>query len=555
MSPARNKLQKARTHPPKGSSENDSPTRHHRTQSDVPQTPHSQENRWKRKSRDARGRSNSVLTPSRQPLRELSPSERNGGSPSPERYELPMPPLLRMELEREAQRAAQQQQNESMVERCERGTPSATYNKSPFPSHPSQILLPSPTTSSFIIPPPEDEVPAESWQTGELSVGTADAPEFFSSLVPQPLSTDKRRSTNSTIRSVTEYEDLFSFGKARPSSDLYGSVNSRNSAMRSTIRSIQPSEEFPSATSARSSASSETFSTRCHEDRKSTGSNWTLHPPMSASTRPTSINPRTPSPFGISTPRTPLFGPRSPGVSKDKRPVSTFGNPLSPYLENDDICRPVSASDAYSGKISDFDSSDKLLGDLSSTSSVARKVYEATSNPDFLYPEVRSISGMSCTTGEDSEPAPLCIPKRAARSNDRGNWSASLPSTSTQPEPVHRLPTIPSGTHSEPLTESSVRNTANESLVSLPTMHFESRPVTQDRGEESSAAAAARAGIPPIRNPWQSVDSTSFFNLMMGRESDDARNSGSTSRPTTGASRSSNATVLYVARGLPAWAR
>ncbi|KAF4313315.1 serine-rich protein [Botryosphaeria dothidea] len=281
MSPARNKLQKARTHPPKGSSENDSPTRHHRTQSDVPQTPHSQENRWKRKSRDARGRSNSVLTPNRQPLRELSPSERNGGSPSPERYELPMPPLLRMELEREAQRAAQQQQNESMVERCERGTPSATYNKSPFPSHPSQILLPSPTTSSFIIPPPEDEVPAESWQTGELSVGTADAPEFFSSLVPQPLSTDKRKSTNSTIRSVTEDEDLFSFGKARPSSDLYGSVNSRNSAMRSTIRSIQPSEEFPSATSARSSASSETFSTRCHEDRKSTGSNWTLHPPIS----------------------------------------------------------------------------------------------------------------------------------------------------------------------------------------------------------------------------------------------------------------------------------
>ncbi|KAH7046730.1 hypothetical protein B0J12DRAFT_138139 [Macrophomina phaseolina] len=547
MSPARNKLQKDRTHSSKSSSENDSPTRHHRTQSDVPQTPHSQENRWKRKSRDSRGRSNSVLTLSRQPLRELSPSERNAASPPPERCEQPMPPLLRMELEREAQRGAS-------VERQERGTPSATYFKSPFPAHPSQVLLPSPTTSSFIFSPPE-QTPTESWKTPEPSVGTSDVPEYFSSLVPQPLAAEKRKSTSDTIRSATEDEDLFSFGKARPSSDLYGSINSRNSAMRSTIRSIQPSEEYPSVTSARSSASSETFSTRYHEDRKSNGSNWTLHPPMSASTRPTSTNPRTPSPFGISTPRTPLIGPRSPGVSKDKRPVSTFGNPLSPFLEADNLCRPVSASDAYSEKYSNFSSSDKLLDDLRTMPSAAQKAYQATSHPDFLYPEVRSLSEMTSTTGEESEPAPLCIPKRAARPNDRGNWPSSHASSSTQPEPIQRLPTIPSSAHSEPPTDSSFRNTANESLVSLPTMHFESRPVTQDRGEESSAAAAARAQIPPIRNPWQSVDSTSFFNLLTGREGDGIRKSGSTSRPTTGASRSSNATVLHIAKGLPAWAR
>ncbi|KAL1648723.1 hypothetical protein SLS58_001899 [Diplodia intermedia] len=589
MAPSRKKLAKARTHPTKRSSENnDSPKRHQRSRSDVPQTPHSQENRWKRKSRDSRGRSSSPFSPKRRPLRELSPSERNGRSPSPERCEQHISPLTVTEME-EAAQSAQQREQRSAVERPERGTPSGTYFKSPFPLHPSQVLLPSPAaTPSFFItydddaseqddhPATEDDSSAEEEdspaeeeeddQFRELSVGTADAPEFFKDLVVERSPAESERNSIDTSPESTEDEDSLPYpiSISRLSSDLYGSVNSRNSMMQSTVRSIQPSEEYPSATSVRSSASSETLSTRHHEGRKSTGSNWTLH----ASTRPTSTNPRTPSPFGISTTPAPLYGPRPPGVSKDKRPVSTIGNPLTPYLENDCALRPVSASDAYSGKVSNFGSSDELLADLTpptrftpSWDSATTKTYHGTSNPDNHYQEVRSVSGMSTATTEESEPAALCMPKRAARPNQRQNWTARLPSTSTQPEPIQALPTIPSSSHSVPPTEFSSRATANPSLVSLPTMHIEgsspsSRPQTQDRGEESSAAAAARADIPPLRNPWQSMDSTSFFNLMMGRDSDNGGNSGANSRPTTKTSRSSSAaTVLYAAKGLPAWAR
>ncbi|OJD31532.1 serine-rich protein [Diplodia corticola] len=601
MAPSRKKLAKARTHPLKRSSDNnDSPKRHQRSQSDVPQTPHSQENRWKRKSRDSRGRSNSVLSPKRRPLRELSPSERNGQTPSPERCEQHISPLTVTEMEQPAQ-SAQQREQHSVVERPERGSPSGTYFKSPFPLHPSQVLLPSPaTTPSFFItyddgpatddgsPAEEEDSPAEEEEEEEdspaeeeeddlevrdfcePSVGTSDAPEFFKDLVVGPSPAESRRTSIDTTTASTEDDDSLPYpiSFSRLSSDLYGSVNSRTSMMQSTVRSIQPSEEYKSATSVRSSASSETLSTRQHDGRKSTASNWTVHAHMSSSTRPTSTNPRTPSPFGISSTPTPQYGPHSPGVSQDKRPVSTFGNPLTPYLDNDCALRPVSASDAYSGKVSNFGSSDELLADLTpptrftpSWNSTATKAFQATSNPDNHHQEVCSVSGMSTTTTEEIEPAALCMPKRVARSNQRQNWTARLPSTSTQPEPIQPLPTIPSSSHSVPPTEFSSRATANPSLVSLPTMRLEgslpsSRPQTQDRGEESSATAAARAELPPLRNPWQSVDSTSFFNLMMGRGNDNGGNSGASSRPATRASRSSSAaTVLYAAKGLPAWAR
>lgn len=551
MATALSTLQHTRTH------NNDSPRRHQRAQSDVPQTPHTQENRLDNKFSVLRGRSNSVVLPQRKPLRELSPSERNE---SPERREQPISPLLRLEMEEEAQRAAQWEQDEQdeqdeldeldeIEARQERGTPSATYTKSPFPLHPSQILLPSPTTRpSFIFQPPQ-----------ELSAGTSDAPDYFTSFAPEPLATEDKWNSTDTDGSSSDDDELSLAFNPRASSDLYGSVNSRNSMMQSTIRSIQPSddEEFePSTTSlhssARSSASSETLSTRCHEGRQSTGSNWTLHAPMSASTRPTSINTRTPSPFGVSTPRTPLFGPRSAGVSKDKRPVSTFGNPMSPYLESGSDSRPLSTCGTYSGQMSDFDSSDQLLDEIRTPAPSAQRKYQATVSSDTQYPEVGSVSGMSSTTG-DNEPAPLRIPKKVAMPNDRQLW------TSTQSQAVSRLQTIPSSPQSMTPPESSARNTA-ESLVSLPSMHFDGslpspRRHTQDKGEESSAQAAARPVLPPIRNPW-STDSTSFFNLMMGRDNDGARDrSGSTSRPTTGGSRSSSATVLYMAKGLPTWAR
>ncbi|KAF9634120.1 serine-rich protein [Lasiodiplodia theobromae] len=610
MSPSRKKLAKARTHPSKRSSEsNDSPRRHQRSQSDVPQTPHSQENRWKRKSRDSRGRSNSVLSPKRRPLRELSPSERNGRSPSPERCEQPISPLTVTEMEEAAQSAKQREQESSFMERPDRGTPSGTYFKSPFPTHPSQVLLPSPITPSFFITyddgpadddteeddspaedspaeddpaeddPAEDDSPAEEeeedeeeiYQPHELSAGTSDAPEFFKELAVEPISAgSKRNSIDSTASSIEDEDELpYPISNPRPSSDLYGSVNSRSSMMQSTIRSIPPSEADPSATSVRSSASSETFSTRHHDDRKSTGSNWTVHAPMTASTRPTSTNPRTPSPFGLCATPTPLYGPRSPGVSKDKRPVSTFGNPLSPYLEDDAVMRPVSASDAYSGKVSNFGSRDELLADLTpptiftpSRNSTATKAYQATSDPDEHYQEVRSlsrsVSGMSSATADESEPRALRMPKRVARPNERQNWTAQLSSTSAQAEPIHHLPPIPSAPHSPPPTEFSSRDTASASLVSLPTMQIEgsspsSRPDSQDRGEESSAAAAAR---PRLRNPWQSMDSSAFFNIMCGRDSETGEDSAANSRPATKASRSSSVgTVLYVAKGLPRWAR
>ncbi|KAK8247219.1 hypothetical protein HDK90DRAFT_36356 [Phyllosticta capitalensis] len=497
--------------------------------------------------KDQRGRSKSAFSSRRQPLGEISPANQNTArSRSSQRSKL-LPPLLRIERELERQRARERkEQDEAAAKRHSRNlsAPSPTLARPQHPFSSSQALQPGPASPGS--------------RSDKRSSASTDTPEFFNSLLgpsePSPqVDSSKRHSAGgksrqsiSTIRSVTDKDRNIT----SPSSRHISPHSRESSRRRSGLRSVEPAEEseevpppsskFPGA-SDRSSASSETLSTRCHVDRKSTGSNWTLWPPSFQSARRPSSTPAGLNLSGI-----------GDSDGSENRPVTTSGRPLEPFLDPDSQTRTRRPSSTPI-------LSEHFLSHSRSHSRVHTVSREFSSQEAVIlqYPQMRDASAGTFASVEYGSPAPIHVPRIRNRNSQALDKLQGAQQTATEPESEASID-LPSAKKSpvverKPVAgeESQPAQDRNPTVQSSTTASIYTRvegtatPATfvTDRPRKASDDTAY---IPPLRNPWQSVDSMSFAQMGFSERSWPLTRPGSNS---------SNSTVVHVARTLPAWAR
>ncbi|KAK8198325.1 hypothetical protein BKA81DRAFT_138414 [Phyllosticta paracitricarpa] len=525
----------------RGSRENDLVAGRSRSKSDNVQSILNPES----KSTDPRRRSKSAFATRRQPLGEISPAHQNTGRPSSsQRFNL-VPPLLRVERELELQRARERKEKE--------GSPGKRHTRNLSAPSPTQARPSFPFLSSQVQPGPS----SPSSRSDKRSSASTDTPEFFNSLLgpsepPLPTDSSKRHSVDtknrqsiSTIRSVTDRDrNVVSSASRHISPDSEGS-DRRRSGLRSVEASedvedvAPPSSKFPDA-SDRSSASSETLSTRCHVDRKSTGSNWTLWPPNFQSARPTS------TPAGLN-----LHGLGDD--SDSKRPVTSLGNPLEPFLNTESQTRARRPSSTPI-------LSEQFLSHSRSQSRLHTVSREIPSPEEIIlqYPKMRDASAGTFASVEYGSPAPIFVPRIRNRNSQTLQKLQGSPSKSPvqheektvgatsddKTSVVQGSPVAAEKVQIEDLPPTGQKSMAASTITKVEGTATPATFVTMT--ERTRKASDDTNYIPPLRNPWQSVDSMSFAHMGFGDRSWPATRPGSNS---------SNTTAVNVARTLPAWAR
>jgi hypothetical protein len=184
------------------------------------------------------------------------------------------------------------------------------YSKTPFPSHPSQIL-------------PPRKAPGYAFEDGGLRVsGRNDAtntvpnPETIDTLVPRPL--QPKRANRSSASTASDADTIVNNSPFSPSSSRFSTSTTPpvspstpgherlgdssvlqetvSPPTRATIRAVIPSSPpeaeshaltpRASAVSLASTASSETFTLRTHEDRRASSSSIPIGPPLRSHKRP-----------------------------------------------------------------------------------------------------------------------------------------------------------------------------------------------------------------------------------------------------------------------------